>query len=153
MMLRVSVEMTGNKIDMNVVTGDTATIRNSIDYGDTLVAFSEALVGEDDDALDKARSTVIKEMGTEALIDAAALVGNFQRMVRIANSTGIPLDTPMDVLSEDMQEKLGFDKFVSAANTPDAGLLQRAVGKVLRPVVKSAMWVFMVKRKGKSLKP
>lgn len=147
MMLRVSVEMTGNKIDMNVVTGDTATIRNSIDFGDTLVAFSEALVGENDDALDKARSTVIKEMGTEVLIDAAALVGNFQRMVRIANSTGIPLDTPMDVLSEDMQEKLSFNKFVSAVNTPDNGLLQRAVGKVLRPIVKSAMWVFMVKRK------
>ncbi len=124
---------------MNVVSGDTETVKNSIPFGDILVEFAEAAVGGDDVVLTKIRKKIIEEMGTDALIDAAAVVGNFQRMVRIANATGVPLDTPVDVLSGDLQKKLGFNRFGSAANTPDESLLQRATGNVMGPLTRGLM--------------
>ncbi len=142
MMLRASVEMTGGELDINAVTGDATTVRNNIAFGDTLLAFTEAAVGEDEDALVKARSMVIKEMGAEAIIDAAALVGNFQRMVRIANATGIPLDKPMVMISEDLQKQLGLKRFNSAASTPSTGLLIETLGGILRSAMLSGLRVF-----------
>ena len=139
MMLRASVELEGGKVDMNVVSGDTGTVKNSIPFGDILVEFAEAAVRLDADAIDNARGKVVENMGTDALVDAAAVVGNFQRMVRIANATGISLDTPMDILSRDLQKKLGFNKFGSAANTPDESLLHRAAGKVMGPLTRGVM--------------
>jgi hypothetical protein len=143
MMLRASVEMTGKKVDMNVVTGNDATVQESILFGDILVAFAEALV-RNDDTLTYTRKMVIEQMGSETLIDAAALVGNFQQMVRIANSTGIPLDTPMAIISKDLQKKLGFNRFQTAENTPNIGFLQQAVGKVLRPIAMVILRIFGV---------
>ncbi len=147
MMLRASVQMTGEKIDMKVVTGKEVTSGNSIPDGDTLVAFVEAAVSQNEVALLKARSEVIEKMGEGALIDAAALVGNFQMMVRIANSTGIPLDTPMAALSTDLQKELSLNGFESSDNTPDAGFLQRAAGKVFGPIVMGCLKFLGERRK------
>jgi hypothetical protein len=77
---------------------------------------------------------VLGEIGPEALVDAAAVASNFMRMVRIADSTGISLDAPMEVLSQDLRAELGIDRFGSAANTPPAGVLRRSVGRVLTPL-------------------
>ena len=56
-----------------------------------------------------------------ALVDAAAVVGNFERMVRIADGTGIPLDKPVAMVSADMREELGLDaKSVAARFTSES---------------------------------
>ena len=51
-------------------------------------------------------------------MDAAAIVAHFETAVRIADSTGIPLDPPVLELCVDLAEDLGFDRFGSARNTP-----------------------------------
>jgi hypothetical protein len=97
------------------------------------------MVGDDDAALASARGEVLDRLGPEALVDAASVASNFERMVRIADSTGIPLDGPVELMSEDLRGKLGIDRFAAAANTPESGLARRALGRVVRPTASAAM--------------
>jgi len=61
------------------------------------------------------------------------VVANFERMVRIADATGTPLDAPIAMMATGLRGELDLDRFGSATNTPRAGALQRAVGRVLAP--------------------
>ena len=117
-MLRASSELAGTEVDLHAVTDGKAAATSGVAHADTLVRFAEALVGGDDGRLTRARAELLQKVGPEALVDAAAVVGNFQRMVRIADATGIPLDAPMERVTEDLRSELGIDHFGSAANTP-----------------------------------
>jgi len=50
-----------------------------------------------------------------------AVAANFQRMVRIADSTGIPVDGLVDALSGSIPDELELRRFHSAGNTPPRG--------------------------------
>ena len=78
-------------------------------------------------------------MGPDALVDAAAVVGNFQRMVRIADGTGIPVDKQMNVLTAGLREDLGIDRFASRANTAEVGSAAKAAGRVAQAAALGAM--------------
>ncbi len=134
MLLRASGEISGNPVDLQVVTGSENAAASGIAHADALVAFAEAVVGDDDVALATARQTVRDRLGPEELVDVAAVAANFQRMVRIADGTGIPLDGAMDLLSADLRSEIGVDRFGSAANTPVASPARRALGTLLRPI-------------------
>ena len=101
-------------------------------HADALVVLAEALVGDDDAALAEARHRALDELGPEAFVDALAVASNFERMVRIADGTGIPLDTPMNLISEDVREELQLGRFAAAAHTPAVRAWQRPLGRVLR---------------------
>ena len=79
--------------------------------------------------------TVLSGMGHPAMIDAAGVIGNFQRMNRIADGIGLELDAPMRVLTTDVGETLGLRKFSSAANTQKSGFLASILGKLVFPLV------------------
>ncbi len=76
--------------------------------------FAETMVRDDEDALVRSRKRILEEMGPEALVDAAAVVSNFERMVRIADSTGIPLDSFLDQMTADIRADLNLVRFASA---------------------------------------
>ena len=133
--------MTGKDFDLHAVTAGEVAGSGVADAG-ALVAFAEAIVGDDDDALASARAGVLGEIGPEALVDAAAVASNFMRMVRIADSTGISLDAPMEVLSQDLRAELGIDGYGSAANTPPASALRRTLGRVLTPLAWAALKLY-----------
>jgi hypothetical protein len=134
MALRASAEVTGNEVDASAVTDPAAAERSGVAHAAELLAFADAVVaGDDASAMATARDTLQKCVTDEQLVDVAAVASNFQRMVRIADSTGIPVDAPMDLLSSDMRAELGIDAFGSAANTPPSGTLRRAIGSLLRP--------------------
>lgn len=65
----------------------------------------------DDDMLQHTRHGVLEAMGPEAMVDAAGVASNFERMVRIADSTGIPLDNRMLRASEGVREELELERF------------------------------------------
>ncbi len=71
------------------------------------------------------RAAVEAALGPEALVDAAATVANYQRMVRIADGCGIPLDRFTDEASAEWREGLGVNEYRSAVNTYGA---ERAEG-------------------------
>jgi hypothetical protein len=70
------------------------------------------------------------------MVDGAAIIGNFERMVRTADGTGIPLDTPLNVATESIRAELGIDQYESAARTSSVRGWQRALGRVADPLLK-----------------
>ena len=119
-MLRVSIENSGESIDLDRLTDPACTEIKGIPHSQVLLKFSNAFMGNDPDALTQAREQLAKAMGPEAMVDAAAVASNFQRMVRIADSTGIPLESmgdDMDVIVEELNEQLGINEYVSAVNS------------------------------------
>ena len=133
MLLRASSKILGDAADLHAVTDAEAPARG-VAHGETLVRFAEAAVTGDEAELESARARVLEELGPDALVDASAVVGNFERMVRIADGSGIPLDAPMEMLTADLRNDLGIDRFGSAANTPSSGPLKRVLARVLRAV-------------------
>ena len=121
MVLRVSIsEATGEEIDLDGITDPACTEIKGIPYSEVLLKFANALMQRDDEALAKARNALVKEMGAAAMIDAAAVASNQQRMVRIADATGIPLESmgdEMDAMAEEMNEQLGINDYLSKANS------------------------------------
>lgn len=81
----------------------------------------------------RVRSALCDGITPEGLVDAAAIIGNFQRMVRIADGTGIPLDKPVAVISAGVREALGLNEFGSANLTPKVGWFTKKMGEVFGP--------------------
>ncbi len=135
MLLRASSEIQGDKVDVSAITDPKAADASGIPQAGVLIAFADAVVGHDDAELDRAREAVLEELGAPGLVDSAAVASNFERMVRIADGCGIPLDPPVVMLTKDVRDDLGLDRFTSAANTPGQGFLGRSLGPVLRAVV------------------
>lgn len=139
MLLRASGAIAGKVLDVHAVTSDAAAATSGVAHADAFLALADAMVGTDDDALTRARNDILERLGPQQLVDAAAVASNFERMVRIADATGIPLDGPLDVMSEDLRQELGINRFGAAASTPAPGLGRRAAGRLFRPMVFGAL--------------
>lgn len=126
--------MAGKTLDVGAVTDDAAAPGSGIAHAPALLAFAEATVQGGEAELAKARQVLLDAVGSDGLVDAAAVVGNFERMTRIADATGIPLDAPVNALGEDLQDRLGLKDFGSARNTAEPGALARALAPALRRV-------------------
>lgn len=116
-MLRESIELKGESINLDGLADPACTKIEGIPNSESLLRFANAFMGDDHAALVEAREALAKDMSVEAMVDVAGIASNFQRMVRIADSTGIPSDAPTAIMQADLVEQLGLDKFVSAANT------------------------------------
>jgi len=106
-----------------------------IDGGDTLLAFVDAAKGQDADELARARNAVAEKFGPEALVDAACVIGNFERMNRIADGTGIPIEAPLAALTSDIREELNLDSFESSGNSGSLSGGVKLLGLALRKLV------------------
>lgn len=107
-------------------------VESGIAGGNELLGFVEAVVaGGDESQIENRRSAVVSTLGEAAMIDAAAVLANFQRMVRIADSTGIPLDEPVLMMTQGIREDLQINRFSAAQRSPKLGLVKRVAGRVL----------------------
>lgn len=87
-------------------TGD-----GGVPHGDLLMRFGEAAVDGSPAALIEARSRVRDALGEAGMIDAAGVIGIFDAVVRIADATGIPLESHKAEISADFRRELGIDAF------------------------------------------
>ena len=78
-------------------------------HGPELVAFAEAIV-TDAETLPQSRAAVVDALGPEAMVDAAGVASNFERMVRIADSTGIELGDRVEQGSAEVRAALGLTR-------------------------------------------
>lgn len=89
-MLRASSKSEGKAIALRgVLTPELLKVK--VEGEELLIPFADAAVKHERDKLAKARDQILAAMGSGALVDAAALVGNFERMNRIADASGITL--------------------------------------------------------------
>jgi hypothetical protein len=135
-LLRVSGELEGQRYDLHAVTDAAAAGSSGIPHERELVALAEAVVGGDESALARAREDAIAALGPERFVGAAAVASNFERMVRMADATGIPLDPPVAAMSAELGRELGLDRFGSAANTPRLSTAARWLGRGVAPLAR-----------------
>ncbi len=116
-MLRASAQTTNTDINLQGVTGDENAAAQGVQYGAELMRFAEAVATRDTPLLVSARQTLREVAGDAVLADAAGVAANFQRMVRIADSVGIPVDNLQTEMSQVVRAELGLDRFHSAENS------------------------------------
>jgi len=80
--------MTGSPADVKALADDH--LDSGVPHGAELLAFAEAIV-TGAHTLPQTRAVVVEAVGPRAMIDAAGVASNFERMVRIADATGIEL--------------------------------------------------------------
>jgi len=131
-MLRVSSEFEGEKVDLQSITKGS-DVQSGVPFQDELLAFAEVALGDDDEQISRAREALRTKMGDAAVVDSAAVIANFQRMVRIADGAGIPLDTPVAVVTTTIRSELGLNSYSTSGNTPELSFAQRILGRMLNP--------------------
>jgi hypothetical protein len=142
-MLRASIESVGGEVDLAGIAAGSDSEHSPVRGAAALTAFVDAALASDREAdpvtLVRARTRVREELGSEALVDAAAVIGNFERMVRIADGTGIPLDAPVLVATETIRGELGIDAFESGRAPTTVRAWQRTLGRLLEPLIRFAL--------------
>ena len=78
-------------------------------HGAELVAFAEAIV-TGAETLGQSRAAVVEALDPDGMVDAAGVASNFERMVRIADSTGIELGDLLEQASADVRDTLGLER-------------------------------------------
>jgi hypothetical protein len=114
LLLRASGRSRNEDYDLGAVTGAVAG-DGGVPQGRLLVEFANAVLGDDEAALAPARAALWTAVGPAGLVDAAAVVGLFNAIDRIADATGIPLETDKAAASADLRATLGLDRFGVAA--------------------------------------
>ena len=117
MMLRVSAMTTETEVDLQGVNGDAASAALGIEYGTELMSFAESLAQRDEHGLARSRAVLRQAAGDKVLVDAAGVAANFQRMVRIADSIGIPFDNMQSDFVNSIQTELNLTRFASAQHS------------------------------------
>ena len=126
--------MTGDEYDLAAINDPALADASGVPHAPALLALADAMVAGDDEVLADARRALQRAVGDEATVDAIAVASNFERMVRIADSTGIPVDPLLGVIAADLQQDLDLGRFGSASNTPRPSASARLLGAVARPV-------------------
>ena len=116
-MLRASAMTTETDINLQGVKGDQEAATLGIKHGKELMLLGEAVATRNQALLGKTRQKLLDEAGASVLVDAAGVAANFQRMARIADSMGIPIDDMENDLGKSVRTELNLTRFASAANT------------------------------------
>lgn len=82
-------------------------------HGKLLLAFADAVVGDDDAELDRVRVALVEELGEAAFVDAAATAASFNSVVRVADATGIPIEEYKEDPTREILNDLGVKDFSS----------------------------------------
>jgi len=108
-LLRESSKAKGENYDLALLTGVKGD--GNVPYGALLVAFAEAVLGDDDARLSAIRSEIRAKLGDAALVDAAAIAATFNAIDRVADSTGIPIEDAKAAATADFRAALGINAF------------------------------------------
>lgn len=112
--------MTETAIDLQMVNGSVASDSQGVPFASELASFAGAIAERDTAKIRRTRDELSQVAGDVVMVDAAAVAANFQRMVRIADSMGIPIDDKNIEAGADVRQELDLSRFASAQNTPSA---------------------------------
>ena len=99
--------MTGDAADVKALVDDH--LESGVPHGAELVAFAEAIV-TGAQSLPLARAAVVEALDPRAMVDAAGVTSNFERMVRIADATGIELGDRLEQGSAGVRAALDLER-------------------------------------------
>ncbi len=116
-MLRVSANINEVEIDLQGINGDADSAAVGVRFGGELMQFAEMIARADIDGITLARQKLTEAAGQKVVVDAAGVAANFQRMVRIADAMGIPVDNLENEVGKAVRDELAMDKYASAKNS------------------------------------
>lgn len=82
-----------------------------VDNGALLIRFADAVLGGGDEELAAIRAEIADTMGGEALTDTAAVAALFNAIDRVADSTGIELESEKAEATADFRAAIGVNDF------------------------------------------
>jgi hypothetical protein len=108
-LLRASGNFSDRNFDLGAVVDGSGPsgVRAAAD----LIGFADAAIGRDEPAMATRRAKLVEVLGPLAMIDAAAVIGGFDGITRIADATGIPLEPAKAGDNADFIAALGIDRF------------------------------------------
>ena len=109
-MLRESVKSKDGIFLLESIT-EGVTNDHDVPHARLLAEFAEAVVARDNINVDILSKSIIKRMGVEAFVDAAATAAGFHGVVRIADATGIPV---VNEMSLGVSSELNVDHFYAS---------------------------------------
>ena len=86
-------------------------IASGVAHEGVLLAYADAAVGGA--GIAAARDAVVAALGTEAAEDAAGVIAGFDAITRVADGSGIPLETAKAASTAEWRSALGIDSFWS----------------------------------------
>ena len=107
MMLRASSKAFGYEVDLRAVTDPSIDPR--IPSGELLLKFTDAVLFRHNAR--ELREELIADLGTDGLVGAAGVIGNFSMMNRIADATGMPVGKGSLERTAEVREQLGLNRF------------------------------------------
>ena len=110
-MLRESAKANNTEIDLMALTSD-APGDSGVANGGLLVDFTEAVLGNSESRLVVARQRLQNELGDGGLVDASAVIANYNALDRVADATGIPLEAAKEANTAELRAVLGINNFV-----------------------------------------
>ena len=108
-MLSWSSEVNQLPVDIRAVTD--GTVDPLLPGGLSLLRLVDAVLARSTPDIKAAGETVAAELGSAGLVDAAAVIGNFQMMNRVADGTGMPTGRGSRIRNAALIELLGLDRF------------------------------------------
>ncbi|MBI5089173.1 MAG: hypothetical protein HZB15_10040 [Actinobacteria bacterium] len=111
-MLSWSSTSLGTPADITAIVDDARDA--GLPWSAELVAFAQAIGGWDDGELERARNALVAAAGDAFMVDAAAVVANFEMMTRDADGTGARFHPATAAPRLEAAEQLGITGFTSA---------------------------------------
>lgn len=99
-MLRASADKTNRPHDLTALV--TATVDPLLDAGAELLAFADAAVLRDEHEIEVARNELLAAAGSEGVVRAAAVAGNFEMMNRLLDAIGVRVSRHGMALAEQL---------------------------------------------------
>ena len=85
-----------------------------VPHARALLAFADAVMAFDVASMGGPRNEALAAVGGAALVDAAAVIGGFNGIVRIADAMGIPLEDAKAADSAEWRASLRIDRYAAA---------------------------------------
>ena len=104
-------------MDLRAVIGAVGSDAG-VAHGARLLAFADAVMSDDALRLGRERTALRAVLSPAEFVDTCAVIAAFNVVDRIADATGIPLDTAMLEMSAEVRREIDLSHFPSAANTP-----------------------------------
>lgn len=105
-MLSWSSEINQTEVDLRAIT--EPALDPLIPGGAALLRFVDAVLGRT--GIAPAAKTLGANLGSAGLVDAAAVIGNFQMMNRVADGTGMPVGRGSRIRHAALIDQLGLDR-------------------------------------------
>ena len=101
-----------SQMDLRIVTGAADEV--GIEHGVLFARFAEAAITGTVTQLAAARAVLFRELGNDAVVDAAGVVALFNAINRVADAIGIQFEESKLERTADLREHLALDHMETA---------------------------------------